>query len=149
MFAGGSARGHNGAAKRAAFQDYVSFHGGVAARVKHLACTNGNNLCHFSPRNAMKQPVIQFGAAIHGDGFSGSTRNHSQKLVRVTHPSPSQAEKGKLFHEQSSKESLSRRCAAHHQAFFTALWRFAAYWLAFVRGAFADSCPAARGTECR
>ena len=36
MFAGGGARGHNGAAQCAAFQNYVCFHGGIAARIQGL-----------------------------------------------------------------------------------------------------------------
>jgi len=49
MFAGGGARRHNGAAQRAAFQNHVRFHGGVAARVKNFAGTDGNNLSHIAP----------------------------------------------------------------------------------------------------
>ncbi len=56
--AGGGARRHNGAAQCAAFQDYVSFHGGVAARVKNFAGADGNNLSHIIPRNTVLQPVI-------------------------------------------------------------------------------------------
>jgi hypothetical protein len=47
------------AAQSAAFKDYVSFHGGVAARIQNLAGANGNNLSHISPRNTVLQPVIQ------------------------------------------------------------------------------------------
>ena len=83
MLAGGSARRHDGAAQRAALQNYVCFHGGISARVKNFARANRNNLSHISPRNAVLQPVIQFGTAIHGNGFSGSALNCFQKLVHV------------------------------------------------------------------
>ena len=53
MLAGGSARGHDGAAQCAAFQDYVRFHGRIAARVQNLAGADGNNLSHIGPRNAV------------------------------------------------------------------------------------------------
>ena len=50
MFAGRSARRHNGAAQCAAFQNHVRFHGRIAARVKNFAGTNGNNLSHIAPQ---------------------------------------------------------------------------------------------------
>ena len=81
MLAGGSARGHNCTAQSAAFQDYVSFHGRIAARVKNFARTDGNNFSHIGPHDAMQQPVIQLGTAIHGKRFSGSTLNRVQKLL--------------------------------------------------------------------
>ena len=83
VLAGGGARRHDGAAQSAAFQDYVRFNGGVAARVKNFARANGNNLSHISPRNAVLQPVIQFGTAIHGKSFSGGALNRIQKLLHV------------------------------------------------------------------
>ena len=83
MLAGGSARRHNGAAQCAAFQNYVRFHGGIAARVENLAGANGNNLSHICPRNAVLQPVVQLGTAIHGKSFSGGALNGVQKLLHV------------------------------------------------------------------
>ncbi len=80
VLAGGGARRHDGAAQCAAFQNHICFHGGIAARIKNFARANSNNLSHISPRNAVQQPVIQFGTAIHGESFSGSALNHSQKL---------------------------------------------------------------------
>jgi hypothetical protein len=79
--AGGGARGHNGAAQSAAFQDYVSFNGGIAARIKNLAGADGNNLSHIIPRNTVLQPGVQFGTAIHGKSFSGGALNGAQKLL--------------------------------------------------------------------
>ena len=70
----------------AAFQNHVRFHGGVSARIQNLARTNRHNLCHICPRYSMLQPVVQFGTAIHGNGFSGSALNYSQKLVHVLKP---------------------------------------------------------------
>jgi hypothetical protein len=32
------------------------------------------------------QPVVQFRTAIHGNGFSGSALNYSQKLMHVLKP---------------------------------------------------------------
>ena len=86
MLAGGSARRHNGAAQCTALQNYVCFHGGVSARIQNLARPNRNNLSHISPRYTVLQPVIQFGTAIHGNGFSGSALNYSQKLMHVLKP---------------------------------------------------------------
>ena len=86
MLTGRSARRHNGAAKCAALQNYVCFHGRVSTRIKYFARANRNNLSHISPRNAVLQPVIQFGTAIHGNGFSGSALNCFQKLVHVFNP---------------------------------------------------------------
>ena len=83
VFAGGSARRHNGAAQGAAFKNYIRFHGRIAARVKNFARANGNNLSHITPRNAVLQPVIQFGTAIHGKSFSGGALNRIQKLLHV------------------------------------------------------------------
>ena len=83
MLAGGSARRHNGAAQCAAFQNHVRFHGGVSARIKNFAGTNGNNLSHIAPHNAVLQPVVQFGTAIHGKGLSGGALNCFQKLLHV------------------------------------------------------------------
>ena len=80
MLAGGSARRHDGAAECAAFQNHVRFHGGISTRIKNFARANRNNLSHISPRNAVLQPVIQFGTAIHGNGLSGSALNCFQKL---------------------------------------------------------------------
>ena len=80
VLAGGGARGHDGAAQCAAFQNHVRFHGGIAARIQNLARANCNNLGHISPRNAVLQPVIQFGTAIHGKSFSGGALNRCQKL---------------------------------------------------------------------
>ena len=85
MLAGGSARRHDGAAQSAAFQNHVCFHGRIAARVKHFAGANGNNLSHIGPRNAVQQPVIQFGTAIHGKSFSGGALNGFQKLLHAAH----------------------------------------------------------------
>ena len=85
MFAGGGARGHNGAAQRAAFQNHVRFHGRIAARIKNFARTNGNNLSHIIPHDAVLQPVIQLGTAIHGKSFSGGALNRFQKLLHVAH----------------------------------------------------------------
>ena len=93
VLAGGSARRHNGAAQSAAFKNYVRFHGRIAARIQNLARANCNNLSHICPRNAMLQPVIQFGTAIHGKSFSGGALNRFQKLLHVTHSSPSGASK--------------------------------------------------------
>ncbi len=81
VFAGRSAGGHNGASKGAAFQNHVRFHGGISARVKNFAGTNGNNLGHIAPQDAVLQPVIQFGTAIHGKVFSGGALNGVQKLL--------------------------------------------------------------------
>ena len=53
MLAGGSARGHDSTAQSAAFQDYVRFHGGIAARVQNLAGADSNNLSHIGPHNAV------------------------------------------------------------------------------------------------
>jgi hypothetical protein len=86
MLAGGSARRHDRASKRAALQNHICFHGGVSTRIKYLARANRNNFSHISPRNAVLQPVIQFGTAIHGNGLSGSALNYSQKLVHVLKP---------------------------------------------------------------
>ena len=91
VLAGGSARRHNGAAKCTALQNYICFHGGISARIQNLACPNRNNLSHISPRYTVLQPVVQFGTAIHGNGFSGSALNCFQKLVQVFNPSPSSA----------------------------------------------------------
>ena len=52
-FAGGSARGHDGAAQRAAFQNHVRLYGRIAARVQNLAGADGNNFSHIGPHNAM------------------------------------------------------------------------------------------------
>ena len=53
MLAGGSARGHDRAAQCAAFQNYVRFHGRIAARVQNFAGMDGNYLSHIVPHNAM------------------------------------------------------------------------------------------------
>jgi len=37
----------------------------------------------MAPHNLVLQPVIQFGTAIHGQGFSGSAPNGVQKSVGV------------------------------------------------------------------
>jgi hypothetical protein len=81
MFAGRGARRHNRAAHGPAFQDYVCFHGRIATRIKYFARTNGNYLSHIGPRNAVQQPVIQFGSAVHGKSLSGSALNRFQKLM--------------------------------------------------------------------
>jgi hypothetical protein len=81
VFAGRSARGHDGAPKGAAFQNDVGFDGGISARVKNFAGTNGNYLGHIAPQDAVLQPVVQFGAAIHSKVFSGGALNRVQKLL--------------------------------------------------------------------
>jgi len=86
VFAGRSAGGHDGASKRAAFQNDVGFNGGISARVKNFASTNGNYLGHIAPQDAVLQPVVQFGAAIHGKVFSGGALNGVQKLLHVWIP---------------------------------------------------------------
>ena len=96
MLASGSARRHNGAAQCAAFQNHVCFHGGIAARVQNFAGTNGNNLSHIGPHNAVLQPVIQFGTAIHGKSFSGGALNRVQKLLHVRE-SPLRPTQKKLY----------------------------------------------------
>jgi len=53
VLAGGSARGHDGAAQSAAFQDHVRLNGRIAARVENFAGANGNNFSHIGPRNAV------------------------------------------------------------------------------------------------
>ncbi len=83
MLAGGSARRHDGAAERTAFQNHIGFHGRISARIKNFARANCNNLSHIGPRYTVLQPVVQFGTAIHGNGFSGSAPNCFQKLVHV------------------------------------------------------------------
>ena len=83
MLAGRGARRHDGAAQRAALQNHVRFDGRIAARIQNLARTNGNNFSHISPRNAVLQPVIQFGTAIHGKSLSGGALNRFQKLVHA------------------------------------------------------------------
>jgi len=53
VLAGGGARRHNGAALSAAFEDDISFHGRISARVEYFAGANGNNFSHMSPHNAV------------------------------------------------------------------------------------------------
>ena len=103
MLAGGSARRHDGAAQGAALKNYIRFHGGIAARVKNFARANGNNLSHISPRNAVLQPVIQFGTAIHGKGFSGGALNRFQKLLHVLNLLSVQRSKMLMYRTDSSK----------------------------------------------
>ena len=81
--AGGGSGWDNGTAHGAAFQDHVRFHGGIAARVKDFAGTNGNNFSHMIPHNSVQQPVIQSGTAIHGKIFSGGALNRIQKLLHA------------------------------------------------------------------
>jgi len=49
MLAGRSARRHNGAAHRAAFQNDIRLYGRIPARIKDFAGTNSNNLSHIAP----------------------------------------------------------------------------------------------------
>ncbi len=58
MLAGGGAGGDSGAAQCAGFQNYISFHGRIAARIENLAGADGNDLSHIIPRNAVLQPVV-------------------------------------------------------------------------------------------
>ena len=83
MLARRRARGHNGAAHRAAFQNHVRFHGRIAARVQYFTRTYRNNLCHIAPQNVVLQPVIELGTAIHGKRLSGGALNRVQKPVHV------------------------------------------------------------------
>ena len=83
VLAGGGARRHSGAAHGAAVENDVGFDGGIAAGIKDFAGANGNDLSHISPRNAVQQPVVQFGTAIHGKSFSGGALNRVQKLLHV------------------------------------------------------------------
>ncbi len=99
MLAGGSARRHDGAAQCAAFQNYVRFHGRIAARVQNLAGANGNNLSHIGPHNAVLQPVVQLRTAIHGKSFSGGALNRAQKLLHARN----------FLSVQSSKNAMSRK----------------------------------------
>ena len=103
MLAGGRARRHDGTAQGAALQDYVRFHGGIAARVQNFARTNRNNFSHIGPRNAVLQPVVQFGTAIHGKGLSGGASNRFQKLVHVENPLSVQRSKVLMYRTDSSK----------------------------------------------
>jgi hypothetical protein len=96
MLAGRSARRHNGAAHRAAFQNDVRLYGRIAARIQDFAGTNSNNLSHIAPQNAVLQPVIQLGTAIHGKSFSGGALNGVQKLLRVQKSSLRPAKKATL-----------------------------------------------------
>ncbi len=84
VLAGGSTRRHNCAAQSAALENHISFHGRIAARVKNFARANGNDLSHISPHNAVLQPVVQLGTAIHGKGLSGGALNRVQKLLHVS-----------------------------------------------------------------
>ena len=86
MLAGGGARRHNGAAQSTAFKNHICFDGRISARIKNFARANRNNLSHIIPRNTVLQPVVQFGTAIHGNGFSGSALNCFQKLMHVLIP---------------------------------------------------------------
>jgi hypothetical protein len=81
MFARGGSRRHDRAAHGPAFQNYVRFNGRIATRIQNFARTNGSNLSHIGPRNAVPQPVIQLGTAIHGKSFSGGALNRAQKLL--------------------------------------------------------------------
>jgi len=83
MFAGRSARRHNGSPKVTALDDHICFHGRVSARIQYLARSYRNNLSHSIPRYAVQQPVIQFRTSIHGNGLTGSALNYSQKLMLV------------------------------------------------------------------
>ena len=51
----------------------------------------------------MLQPVIQFGTAIHGDGFSGGALNHSQKLMHVLNLLIRPAQKMMMYRTDSNK----------------------------------------------
>ena len=111
MFAGRSARRHNRAAHRAAFQNHVCFHGRVSARVKNFACTYGNNLSHVAPHNAVLQPVVQFGTAIHGKSFSGGALNRVQKLLHVVDLLSVPAANGCISLFDSNKPAAALRVA--------------------------------------
>ena len=69
----------------AALKNYVRFDGRISARIQNFARSNSNNLGHISPRNAMQQPVIQLGTAIHGKILSGGVLNCCQKILHVPH----------------------------------------------------------------
>ncbi len=89
MLAGRGARRHNGAAECAAFQNHVRFNGGVTARVQDFAGTDGNNLSHIAPHDAVLQPVIQFRTAVYGKSFTGSALNRFYQLRHDAVSSPS------------------------------------------------------------
>ncbi len=109
MLAGGSARGHDGAAQCAALQDHVRFHGGVAARVQNLAGADGNDLSHIAPHDAVMQPVIQSRTAIYGKSFSGGAVNRAQKLLHLRLSSPSKSLEKNISRKDSNKPSLIER----------------------------------------
>ncbi len=79
MLAGGSAGRNNCAAHGAALENHICFHGGIAARVKNFARANSNDFSHICPHNAVQQPVVEFGTAIHGKDFTGGALNRFQK----------------------------------------------------------------------
>jgi len=83
VLAGGCAGGDGGAAEGAGFQDDVCFDGGVAARIENLAGADGNDFSHIIPRNAVLQPVVQFGASIYGKSLTGQALNRRQELLHV------------------------------------------------------------------
>ena len=117
MLAGGGARRHNGAAQGAAFQNHVRFHGRIAARIQNLAGTNGNNLSHIAPQNAVQQPVvIGLGRRSDGKFFSGSVSNRVQKaLARRKAPLRPEGSKKDDTDSDSSKSGWVEPCGGAHR----------------------------------
>ena len=83
VLAGGGTGGDGGAAADAAFEDDVGLYGGVAAGVEDFACVDRDDLGHGAPvlclgaggggeGDVVVEAVLEFGAAIDGDGVAGS-----------------------------------------------------------------------------
>jgi hypothetical protein len=81
VLAGGGSAGDSGAATDAAFEDDVGFDCGVAAGVQNFTRLDRDDLGHIAPivcscwvlgDNPMGEPVIKFGATIHGNCATAS-----------------------------------------------------------------------------